>query len=61
MRYVILRRGRPVHGTNTCASVIAYLWGRDIRNHYVVLDYGRPYPWDNPDLLAWIVPLQEAH
>jgi hypothetical protein len=53
-RYVVLRRGIPVYTTNECYRLIAYLWGLDIKDRYVVLDYERPYPVDTPDLCAWV-------
>ena len=59
-RYVVLRRGTPVYTTQDCEALIAYFWGRDIKDQYVVLDYECPCPVDNPDLLAWIQPLREA-
>jgi hypothetical protein len=59
-RYIVLRRGLPVFTTETCTNLVAYLWGRDIKDRYVVLDYEHPYPVDTPDLLAWIRPLEEA-
>jgi hypothetical protein len=59
-RYVILRRGVPVFTTDACTDLVTYLWGRDIKERYVVLDYERPYPVDTPDLLAWVSALEEA-
>jgi hypothetical protein len=58
-RYVVLRRGMPVFTTDDCRDLIPYLWGRNIKDRYVVLDYERPYPVDTPDLLAWLRALEE--
>jgi len=57
-RYIILRRGLPVFTTDDCDVLLAYLWGRDLQEQYVVLDYEQPYPVDTPNLVEWIAPLQ---
>jgi hypothetical protein len=59
-RYVILRRGVPVFTTDECALLVPYLWGRDIKERYVVLDFERPYPVDTTDLTTWMLPLEAA-
>jgi hypothetical protein len=59
-RYLITRRGVPVFTTDDCPSLLTYLWGRDVKERYVVFDYERPYPVDTPDLSAWIRPLEAA-
>lgn len=59
-RYVILRRGQPVFTTQDVNDLVPWLWGRDLKDGYTVLDYEHPYPVDNPDLLAWVQPLKES-
>lgn len=47
---------RGIHLLACCediTTVIAFLWGRDLRAGYLVLDYERPVPVDEPDLTAW--------
>lgn len=57
-RYVILRGGVPVYTTNDCQMLTHYLWGRDIKDNYVVYDYETPYPVDTPDLWTWLTQLE---
>ena len=52
-RFVILRQGLPVHTATDLTGVVASLWGRDLRERYVVCDYERPVVVDTPDLLEW--------
>jgi hypothetical protein len=52
-RYVMHRCGVPVWTTNDRNYIVAWLWGRDIRDQYVLYDYERPYNVDTPDLLRW--------
>ena len=59
-RYLILRRGQPVWTTHDVLGVVAYLWGRHLRDRYVVLDYERPYPVDTADLVAWSQCLEDT-
>jgi len=59
-RYVVHRNGIPVYSTNDLHDILCFLWGRQLRFTYVVFDFERPYPFDNPDILAWIKPLLEA-
>jgi hypothetical protein len=55
VRFLVLRQGCLVFTTNERRRLVAFLWGRDLKHGYVVYDYEQPYPWDDPDLLAWIV------
>ena len=57
-RYVVLRRGVPVFTTDDHELLLAYLWGQDILDRYVVLDYEQPYPVDTPNLLEWMALLE---
>ena len=57
-RYIVLRQGEPVLTSDDCDALVAYLWGRHIRDGYVVLDYEIPYPVDTPDLTAFIARLR---
>ena len=59
-RYVILQRGIPVYTTDEVTMLVCYLWGRYIKDGYVVYDYEIPYPVDTPDLYAWLRPLEAA-
>jgi hypothetical protein len=59
-RYLILRRGVPVYTTDDVTMLLVYLWGRRLRDRYVVYDYERPYPWDTTDLCTWLKPLEAA-
>jgi len=59
-RYIVHRNGTPVYSTNELQDLVIFLWGRQVRFKYVVYDYERPYPFDNPDILAWIKPLLAA-
>ena len=43
---------------NDAEDLVAYLWGRDTRERYVVLDYEIPYPVDTPNLTAWYARLR---
>jgi hypothetical protein len=58
-RYILLQGQRPVFTTNDVQALIPWLWGRDLRDHYTVLDYEKAYPVDNPDLCAWMQCLEE--
>jgi hypothetical protein len=51
-RYVVHCNGTPVYSTNELHDILLFLWGRQLRFQYVVYDYERPYPVDNPDILA---------
>ena len=53
-RYVVHRNGTPVYSTNKLQEILLFLWGRQLRFKYVVYDYERPYPFDNPDILTWL-------
>jgi hypothetical protein len=53
-RFTVLWRGRPVFTTNERMRLVAFLWGCDTQDAYVVLDGERPYPVDDPNLLAWM-------
>lgn len=57
-RYILLRGGLPVFTTSDLQDLVPWLWGRQLRRNYVVLDYERPFPVDNPDLLEWIKALE---
>jgi hypothetical protein len=59
-RYIIFRGSEPVYTSNSYKWLISYLWGRDIKDNYVVYDYERPYPVDNPNLTDWLERLEEA-
>jgi hypothetical protein len=59
-RYVVLRRGQPVFTTQNVQTLVLWLWGRDIRNTYMVLDYEKAYPVDNPDLCVWMERLEDT-
>ncbi len=59
-RYVVHRNGVAVFSTNDLHDILLFLWGKQLRFKYVVYDYERPYPFDNPDIVAWIKPLLEA-
>lgn len=52
-RFVILHQGRPVHTAPDLCGVLAYLWGRDLEERYVVYDYERPVWADDANLTAW--------
>lgn len=56
-RFVITRQGIPCHTDTDLTGVVAYLWGRDLRQRYVVYDEERSVPVDTPDLLEW----RDAH
>jgi hypothetical protein len=58
-RYVILKGKCPVFTTANVQALIPWLWGRDLRDHYTVLDYEKAYPVDKPDLCAWMQQLEE--
>ncbi len=59
-RYIVHRNGTPVYSCNELHDILLFLWGRQLRFKYVVYDYERPYPLDNPDLMTWLKPLLEA-
>jgi len=59
-RYLVHRNGTPIYSTNVLYEILRFLWGRQLRFQYVVYDYERAYPFDNPDILAWIKPLLAA-
>jgi hypothetical protein len=58
-RYIMFKGQRPVFTTNEKEALVAWLWGRDLRDHYTVLDYEKAYGVDNPDLDTWIQRFEE--
>jgi hypothetical protein len=58
-RYVVLKGTLPVFTTNDVQALLPWLWGRDLRDTYIVLDYEKAYAVDNPDLWAWMQCLEE--
>jgi hypothetical protein len=59
-RYVVLSHGTPVYTTPDVDGILVYLWGRDIKDGYVVYDYETPYPVTHPNLTAFLARLRCA-
>ena len=59
-RYIGHCNGTPVYSCDELQYLVIFLLGREVRCTYVVYDYERPYPFDNPNIAAWIKPLLAA-